>query len=184
MSDQNAASRYHFTVYPEEGQNFWDANPGLLNLDPYPQFKKKQGTRRSSNLMKAIWQVYDPKAKGVIADRPVKDLQNDIATNFLNDPKFNWKDKDIRNVIEAYKQDCMTFMEKELKYWEMELRERRLYMAELPWDMEREEKDKMLSTQPKLWDEYMRYKKEVDKERQERFHGGGTLSFLEKQSRK
>lgn len=172
-------------VFVDEVQktdNFWEVNPSLLTLTPYAQFYKKLGKRRSSNVMKAVWMIYDPKSKAQLSgERSEKDLQKDIATHLLNEPSFDWKDKELKKVIAAYRLDCRTFVERELMFWENELRERSIYQRELPWDTERREKDEMLGTQKKLFEQYLDIKKEVDKERSERsFHGGTGKSLIEK----
>lgn len=176
----NNKQRYVFAVFPEEGQNFWDANPELLNLNPYNQLFKKEGKRRSGRIMSAIWLCYDPKSKANLTNRDEKEILADIAENYLNEKKFPWKD--YKNIITSFKEDCKTKLEKELEYWESELVERRIYQKSLPWDTERKEKDEMLKTQKTLFNDYLNIKKELDSERKEQhYHGGTHKSLLERQ---
>lgn len=176
--------RYVFCDFPDDGVNFWDANPELQYLTPYAEFKKKEGKRRSSRIMCAIWLIHDPKAKAnQSGSRDLKEIVKDISTNYLNDKNFPWED--YRKIVEAYRQDCRTKAEKELDYWRTELEGRRVYQRSLPWDTERKTKDEMLSTQKKLFDDFLSVLKEVEKERKEStYHAGTRKSILEKQSKR
>lgn len=174
------SNRYVFAVKPEEGQNFWDANPELEYMEPYAAFKKKEGKRRSGRIMTAIWMVYDPKSRAQQSSREEEEVLKDISTNFLNEKKFDWNEH--RKVITAFKKDCKTKIEKELEYWEIELKTRRVYQRSLPWETERKEKDEMLRTQKQLFQDYLSVVAEVNKERAEgRLYGGTHKSLLERQ---
>jgi hypothetical protein len=178
---EKQVDRYVFAVYPEKGENFWDVNKELEYLSPYAQFKKKEGKRRSGRIMEAIWLCFDPKATAQQSgERSEEEIMSDIAENFLNDKKFPWAE--YRTIITAYKKDCRSKIEKEMYYWEMELETRRVYQRSLPWETQREEKDKMLTTQDVLFKKYLDVLKEVDKERSEKkYHAGTQKSLLERQ---
>lgn len=173
--------RYVFAVRPEEGQNFWDANPEMQYLSPYAAFLKKHGKRKTNKVMTAIWMAFDPKSVAQNSgNREEKEIMDDIAENYLGDKKFPWKD--YSEIIKAFKEDCRTKIEKELDYWEIELKTRREYQRELPWDTERKEKDEMLKTQKTLFNDYIAVKKELDRERAEKKYYAGThKSLLERQ---
>lgn len=181
MKNAKEVDRYVFAVYPDNGQNFWDANEELTYLSPYAKFLKKEGKRRSGRIMCAIWMCFDPKSRAQQSgERDEEEIMQDIATNFLNDKKFDWSQ--YKNIITAYKKDCRTKIEKELAYWEMELSTRRVYQRSLPWETERKEKDEMLKTQKTLFQDYLDVLKDVEKERSEkRYYGGTHKSLLEKQ---
>lgn len=184
VSVKNVQSRtdYHFAIKPETGENFWDANKQLTYFTPYAQFLKKEGKRRSGRIMTAIWMAYDPKSMAQQSGgREEKEILRDIASNFLNEKNFVWKK--YKDIIDAYKMDCLTKIEKELVYWESELKSRRIYQKSLPWDTARKEKDEMLKTQKQLYKDYLEVVKEVKKERTEnRYYGNTQKSLLEGQS--
>lgn len=172
--------RYVFAVEPEDGENFWDVNKELEYLNPYAEFKKKEGKRRSGRIMHAIWLCHDPKSRAQQSGRDEDAIQNDISENFLNDKNFPWKD--YKHIVKAFKEDCRTKLEKEMYYWEMELETRRVYQRNLPWDTEAETKDKLLKSQKSLYNDYIEILKEVNKERSERQSFNGThKSLLERQ---
>lgn len=181
MKNVEDKGRYVFCTLPEEKQNFWEANPELLNLTPYAQFYKKEGKRRSGRIMTAIYMCFDPKSSAQNSgEREEEDIMVDIATHFLNDKKFDWSE--FKTIINAYKLDCRTKIEKELDYWELELKTRRQYQRNLPWDTERKEKDEMLKTQKTLFQDMIDIRKELDKERNEKkFYAGTHKSLLERQ---
>jgi hypothetical protein len=174
--------KYVFAEKPEEGQNFWDVNDELANMTPYAQLLKKEGKRRGGRIMTAIWLVYDPKSRGSISGgRSEEELRLDIATNFLNEKKFDWGE--YKDVIKAYKLDCKTKIERELDYWEIELMERREYIRQMDWEVHSKEKDNMLKNQKPLFKDYLEILKELDKERSEkRYYSGAHRSLLERQS--
>lgn len=182
MKDVNEQkTRYVFAIMPDEGINFWDANKELEYLSPYAQFKKKEGKRRSGRIMTAIWMCFDPKSRAQQSgEREEKEIQKDIATNFLNDKNFPWSD--YKDIVKAFKKDVRTDLEKEMDYWKMELESRRVYQRSLPWDTQRKEKDEMLKTQKSLYNDYLEVMKEVNKERSEkRYYAGTHKSLLERQ---
>lgn len=181
VANANRKDVYVFAVKPDEGVNFWDANPDLEYLTPYAQFKKKEGKRRSGRIMEAIWMCFDPKSSAQQSGQREEDeIMTDIATHFLNDKKFPWGD--YRNIIAAYKQDCRTKIEKEMFYWDIELKERREYQRSLPWETERKEKDEILKTQKSLYNDYLEVLKAVDQERSEKqMYGNTHKSLLERQ---
>lgn len=181
MKNVNSIDRYVFAVLPEDGENFWDVNKELIYLQPYSEFLKKEGKRRSGRIMTAIWMCIDPKSRAQQSGgRDEEEIMSDIATNFLNEKNFNWSEFD--RIITAYKKDCRTKVEKEMAYWEMELKTRRAYQRSLPWETQRKEKDEMLKTQKALFKDYLEVLKEVDQERSEkRYYAGTHKSLLERQ---
>ncbi|MCO6500239.1 MAG: hypothetical protein J5I47_07675 [Vicingus serpentipes] len=171
-------ARYVFAVCPEDNQNFWDINQELKYLSPYDELLQKEGKRRSSRIMTAIWMIYDPKSRAKQSGRDEEDVRNDIAKNFLNEKNFPWGK--YKKIIDAFKEDCRTKLEKEMYYWEMELAARRVYQRELPWETERKEKDEMLKTQKILYNDYLEVLSKVEKERSENLFHGTHKSLLEK----
>ena len=180
-SNKGRVENYVFAVLPEKGQNFWDANKELEYLEPYASFKSKEGKRKSGRIMEAIWMCFDPKSRAKQSgNRDEEEIMQDIATNFLNDKKFPWDE--YSRIVQAFKKDCKTKIEKELDYWEMELAERRVYQRSLPWETQRKEKDEMLKTQRPLFEDYLAVAEKVNKERSEnRYYAGTQKSLLERQ---
>jgi len=181
VKNVNKVDRYVFAVKPEEGESFWDVNSELEYLSPYAQLIKDESKRRAGRIMTAIWLCFDPKSRvKQSGERVESEIMQDVATNFLNEKNFEWAK--YKNVIEAYKKDCRSKLEKELAYWEMELETRRVYQRSLPWETMRKEKDEMLKTQKTLFNDYLEVLKEVDKERSEKKYYAGThKSLLERE---
>lgn len=172
--------RYVFCNLPEDKTNFWDFNKELEYLSPYAEFKSKEGKRRSGRIMTAIYMVYDPKSKVQISgNRDIEKAKKDIASNFLKDPYFKWNE--YNKIIKAYIKDCRTSLEQEFYDYEMELKERRDYIKQLPWDVDAEKKDKMLTAQPKLMDQYLELHSRLEQERSSsKLYGGTKKSLLER----
>lgn len=179
MSADNENIRYQFMILPEEGENFWDINKELIYLEPYLKLIKEEGKNRSSDIMKAIYLCYDPKSPFQnTGGRTLEEIQNDIVNNFLEDPSFDWSQ--YSQLIEIYKKDSRTKLERELDYWEMQLRERREFIKELPWDDKPELKDNMLNKSKKLFEDYISVIEKVENERKTtKGHGNTRKSLLE-----
>ena len=178
MEDKN--TRYSFVEEVREGLNFWDINQELQYWSPYNELIKEEGKRRSSRIMQAIYKIYDPKSsyQNSSKDRTEKQMQKDIAENYLNEKDFEWSK--YKKLIQAYKKDSKTFLEKELEYWEIELLQRREYQRTLPWDTSAKEKDSLLVTQDKLFESYLKIKKQLEEERENSTtHGNTHRSLLE-----
>lgn len=98
-------------------ENYWVLHPQLKTVklfkDLYSSDKSKKKIK-SSKLMWAIALYIDPNDQNVWRNTNDKDKKELIATDYLEDSKFNWEDKLTQELIEEYKSRCLTIPEKEL----------------------------------------------------------------------
>lgn len=117
-----------FVILEDEKVDFWEQNPELKYIEPFAALYKKKD---SSDIMKAIYLVYDFKSKfnrGGISKDKAKD---DVSKNFLKKPNFKWED--YKDIIDAYIESCTTVKQKALQKFEKDLTGLSDYMEALSW---------------------------------------------------
>lgn len=167
-----------FVNVQDKKSSFSSQNPELHLLKPYSDLYSKLGKNKYDKVMTAIYLVYDPKSISLKANRDENEARKDVAENFLKEPKFKWDD--YRDVIKVYKEDCRSFLQKELMQWKQELDERKAYINGLSWETDAKQKDSMLLNQDKYFEKYLFIKAKVDEEENVSTMAGQKLSRTEK----
>lgn len=166
-----------FFVEIVEGKNFWDINPELKNIEPYGEMYRRLGKAESGRVMEAIYRVYDRKSKARIAGRNEEDIKGDIEKSFYKGLKWDKHTK----IIESYKKDCLSVLEKSLDEWEAQIKERDQYIKDLTYKEDAELKDKMMLRTKTILKEYLEVKAQVEKsEKHKTYHAGTRKSLLER----
>lgn len=157
--------------------DFWEQNPEIELHQPFANFKKN---KRSSDIMKAIYLVYDPKSISKRGNISEEQSKKDIAENLLGDPNFDWEP--YVDIIRAYKEKCKTKLQVELEKWLYDIQERLQYGNELSWSDEAESKrkDDILLSHKKYMDAYIEVERKVkDEMASRRMKNGYHKSMLE-----
>lgn len=159
--------------------NFWILNTAIKTLAVFNQYyksDKSKDKKDSSKIMWAIALLIDPNEKNPWKNvNPVEKKQL-ISTEFLNDPKFNWDDEKIQNLILNYKNLCLTVAEKSLVEFEEKLADRARFIsnAEYTFDWYEETErgvklmkgtatqlDKMMTDTKKIYDQFELIKQQL-----------------------
>lgn len=120
------------TIYELE-EDFWEQNPELKYITPFNEFYKEEG---SSEIMKAIYLVYDFKSKFNRAGIPEEETKKDVSENFLKIEHFEWGK--YGDIIDAYKDKCKTKVQKALELFEADVVGFQGYLSGLSWQDEEE----------------------------------------------
>lgn len=70
--------------------SIWKQNPALGLIKEFKELKLKEGDERSSNIIKAIFYIWDTKSKLRDSGLSEQQLIEDINTSVIGDPDFNW----------------------------------------------------------------------------------------------
>jgi len=157
--------------------NFWEQNPELAYMTPFSElYKKKEGEQ----IMKAIYLIYDFKSRFNIAKEPREKVIEDVSTNFLKKPKFDWSK--YEHIISTYEDKMKTPLQKDLEAMYLDLEGFRSYITRLSWEDDEEAKLKRdyMKDIDVLYNKIKELESKVAGEIQEkRFRGNARKSFLE-----
>lgn len=160
--------------------NFWEINPQLTLINPYKTIWKKDRTKNKAKSSDLAWAVflYAETSQNTIFSRYNQDERKVIL-----EEEFNVKlDSPIaKELIEFYENNCLDDIEKQLKDYEDFLKRRTAYILSQDWNLETaSELDRAASQSKKIWDDYIKIKKEFDAH-QEKAHieGNRQMSALE-----
>lgn len=170
----------YFATLEDLDGNFWEQNPELKFIDPFSEFMKK---KNSSEIMKAIYLVYDFKSKFNIAGVSEDEAKKDIEKNFLKIKNFDWLD--YHDIIEAYKDKCTTKVQKALQRFEKDLTGLQDYLDRLSWEDDEEAmlKKDIIKDIDSFYKKYKECEALVKEEmREKRYKGGYRKSPAEKLS--
>ncbi len=156
-------------------EDFWEYNGWLAMLDPYKSFKRK---KNSSKIMWAISQIHHPNSPARATDRDINLLTEEIQKYYLKAKTFKWDD--YAEIIDAFKNDCLTNLEKQMVSWEESLVKRFEYGESLDWKTKRKEKDDVLLNHDKFVEKFLDIRSKVEQEKtQTSFRKGKALSLIE-----
>lgn len=169
-----------FIEIEDFNQDFWEQNPELQYIEPFATFKKTKG---SSDIMKAIYLVYDFKSKFKIAGVSEEEAKRDVQKNFLKKKEFNWAQ--YIELIEAYKDMCTTKLQKSLQQYEEQLFGLQKFINSLSWESDEDAaiKTQSIKDYKMFLKDYKEYEDLVKEElKEKRYKGGYRKSPAEKLS--
>lgn len=162
---------------PED--NIWEKNPSLELIKEFKELKQVEGEERSSNILKAIYYIWDPKSdirdSGVSEDK----LLEDVTTNMLG-PDFNWDD--YEEIQEAYLNFNITKLESLLLRYEKEIEDLNKMLEDWKWTKKDVvQKGNAVRQYKMLFDEYIQIKDKARMEAEEMYDmlGGYQKSLIE-----
>lgn len=79
-----------FLVVNSPEENIWETNPSLDLITEFRSFRKKHGDDHSSDVIKAIFYIWDPKSDLRDSGMTHEEIVDDINTNLLGDKDFDW----------------------------------------------------------------------------------------------
>lgn len=171
-------------------ENYWILHPMVKEFSAFKKLyskDKSKGKKESSKLMWGIAMFVDPHEDNKLRTQPHQ-RKMDIINEDWFDPKFNWEHPEIVELVECYKDFCLTVSEKELVRYEKKLVQRGIFIDgtgySLDWydgDSKKTIKgtaaqlDKMLVDSGKIFDEIEKIKEKIQKEDLDGTLKGGAL---------
>jgi|TARA_R110002012_G_scaffold100312_1_gene238935 hypothetical protein len=154
--------------------NFWKANPQLIIPQAFNDLyttDKSKGKGKSSQIMWAIALLVDSDSKfSNISFNNRKDM---IAKDYLKDEDFKWDE-----VIEAtqyYESMLISPTKRQLSVWKKKMDEKSLYLDMLTYEENADTIEGLLKTNVKLFEDYERLVKMVEKEKDDGATKGGAV---------
>jgi hypothetical protein len=162
--------------------NYWDLHPAIKTFALFNNFyssDKSKDKESSSKIMWAIALYIDPSDKNPWRTTNPIDKQKLIAEDYLNNKEFNWEDPGLKQLIEEYKDKCLTVAEKALVELEEKLADRARFIKETTYTLDYYEEtergwklkkgtadqlDKMMVNTKKIYDQYELIKQQMQKE--------------------
>jgi len=120
-------------------EDYWSLHPVMKEFSPckamYAKDKSK-GKKDSSRIMWAVAMLIDPNEENSIRNQSDSDKRKLIAIDYLDDPKFNWDTKEMKELIEFYTKNCLTLPEKELIRYLEKLEQRGDFISKQDYTMD------------------------------------------------
>jgi len=148
--------------------NYWDVHAGDQLVHPfsalYAADTSKQ-KKKSSDMMWALLMLTDP-SKANPLSRMTRDERLDELSSFI-------RLEDILEYEEAFVEFKLSYLKKRYRFYQAMLEAREKYMQTLTYEANASQLDNMLVQTKKIWDEFLKIKKELDVEDLE-YHTKGS----------
>lgn len=163
--------------------NVWDEFPELSLITKFREFREKEGDEKSSNIIKAIFYIWDVKSSFRKSGMTEDEIKKEIHKNLLGNPKFSWKK--LQGIKLYFLDKNQTAAQKLFAETEIQIRELNHFLRE-EWEWsETNAKDKaaVMKQYKDLYKDYLDYKEAIAEEEIEfeSTRGGYNKSFLERQ---
>lgn len=158
----------------------WEQCPGLDLLTEFKKFKEQEGEERSSNIIKSIFYIWDPKSNLRDSGYDEASLIKDMNENVIGDSDFDWEDYEDFKAF--YMDHNLSEAENLLKKYRNEIDGLDQLLSTWKWTKEdAAERAKLVSTYKALFDDYLEVKAQVDIEHESlsEMRGGYTKSKFE-----
>ena len=160
--------------------NIWDEYPDLDVIDVFKKLRKEEGDEKSSNILKSIYYIWDPKSDKRDSGFTEEELIKDINKNLIGDKNFKWAE--YEEVKEAWFKYCLTNTERLLQYYENEIDGLNEMMKDWTWTKhDASEKAAAMRNYKQLLTEYSEVKNLFTQEKieREKMEAGYQLSMIE-----
>ena len=175
--------------------NYWEMNPIMKSI---PEFKmlyasdKTKDKRKSSVIMWAIAMLCDPNDQNPWRNTVEEEKKAIIATETIGDPKFQWDEPHIIELVEAYEEKCLSIAEKELTKLLKKLTQRAVFIDSTNYSLDSyddvgkplkgtaDQLDKMLINTGKIYSLFQEIQDKLNQEQASgALKGGATESASE-----
>lgn len=181
-------------------ENYWDMNPIMKTIKEFGDLYKKDKSKKkakSSQLMWAIALLIDCHDGNVWRTTSEADKRELIATDYLQDKKFDWDSQNNKILREAYERHVLSAAEKEMVNLERNLADRQRFINEATYSFDFYEEgaggkqilrkgtadqlDKMMAATGKIYDQLTGIQAKLDKEKLESATKGGAVESASEQ---
>lgn len=176
-------------------ENYWDLNTAIKTVAVFNHLYKTDKSKNkteSSKLMWAIALLIDPNEANPWRNVSPLDKKNLIALDYLNDVNFNWSDSRVLELIDNYKNLCITIAERSLIEFEDKLASRARFISTTEYSLDYYEEDprtgkeklfkgtatqldKMMVDTVKIYDQLKIIKQQLSEEAIDGTNKGGTV---------
>jgi type I site-specific restriction endonuclease len=141
--------------------DFWSQNQQLAIVTPFADFKKK---KNSSNIMVAIFLIYDSKSYLKKMGMSTQEIIDDVNKNYLEDEDFDWEK--YADIVEAYKDKCRSRLHKKVENMLDEIEQIEEARKNLVWDdpTEAKLKTELFDASKKLYNEAIDLQRKLNEE--------------------
>jgi len=165
----------------ENSANFWKINPGLMTIEPFKSYIKKEGTAKSSTMLWFIAFICDPES-------PFRNLPEKLRVQTLLDNKFLTEEdykKQEHNIIKELKTMYYSLVEtpamRQLRIWNLKMDEKSAFMEITPYDEHNfEVLEKMMASNAKIYSDLEMITKKIATEDDTITRGGAQESLTDK----
>ena len=156
-------------------KTIWEQNPWLSIIEFFKTFKDDLGEDLSSKILTAIFLVYHPNSDLREDVRGTNELEEDVATNYLKDPKFDWRKYD--GIKEEFLKQTTTKVQQHFIRYENEV-EKLLKFVETGKYTEKNalSRASLLEKSDKIWNKYLELKQKVEQEKADSTKSLGNYS--------
>jgi len=154
--------------------NFWKVNPQLKIPKLFAAIlskDKSKGKSKSSQIMWAIALLVDPDSK--FSNISLENRKKMIKEDFLRLEKFDWKE--VQEACHYYEELLVTPTRRQLSIWKKKMDEKSIFLDSLTYEEDFETIEKLLATNVKLFTDYDRLLKMVEKEKDDGATKGGAV---------
>lgn len=143
-----------FIVVDNPEIDVWVENPSLGMIEEFREFRKVEGDERSSNIIKAIYYIWDPKSDLKDSGVSEEKLIEDVTTSMIKDESFDWED--YEEIKEAYLKYNISKVESLLLQYEEEIKGLNSLLESWKWNKKDiKEKAFAISQYKVLFESYM-----------------------------
>jgi hypothetical protein len=168
----------------ERNNNFWQDRANLKLIEPFKSLYEKDKTKskaKSSKIMHALDLYCNPESEVY----NIPDKAELLANDYIKDKDFKWEDYEEH--LTLYSQTVLTPAEQEFHEWNEMMRERKKMIREmLREEMAKdagerdlrviEALDKFMANTAKLFNDYLKIKKEFD---EDKLKDNGRAEYLD-----
>ena len=154
--------------------NFWKLHPQLKVPLPFASIYKKDKSKskgKSSQIMWAIALLVDPESK--FSNISLKNRKKMIGEDFLKEKEFKWEE--VQSACQYYEEMLVPPTSRQLSVWKKKMDEKSAFLDSLTYEEDSELIEKLLATNVKLFTDYDRLLKMVEKEKDEGSTKGGAI---------
>lgn len=160
-------------------ENYWTLHPMVQEFSAFKKLynkDKSKGKSESSKLMWGIAMFVDPHEDNKLRTQAY-DRRMEIINEDWFDPKFNWEHPEIVELVQTYKDFCLTISEKELVRYEKKLAQRGEFIDKTGYSLDTYDEssgkvvkgtaaqlDKMMVDSGKIFEELEKIKEKIQKE--------------------
>lgn len=158
----------------------WEQNPGLQFITEFKLLRLKEGDERSSNIIKSIFYIWDPKSKVRDSGLTEEQLIADMNLNLIGDENFNWHE--YWEFKEFFIEKNISKLEALYMEHEQEIHELKLMLSEWKWGKkDTTQKAAAMKQHKQLLEEAAELKQKISQEAEENviLEGGYTKSLVE-----
>ena len=171
-------------------ENYWSLHPQMKTVELFKELHDRDRSKKkteSSMMMWAIALFVDPHEQNPWKTIDPTNRAKLIADEYLGDSKFPWEASDIQELIEEYKERCLSVAEKALIQLEKKIADRANFIDKTSYSMDyysedtgkvikgtADQLDKMMANTVKIYQQLEQVKDMLDKEAIEGQTRGGV----------